>query len=488
MSALTIERHLAQWGLRQWPDAASYDVWQRQSLAGDRLRQLQRAAQQRHEGGESRTALELYDLAAAPDILPVLHSQRYGYYRMLAPMIAHVLEGARRVLDVGCGVGILTTWYAARFPDCAFLGLDRSPQSLEAARRFAQSAQLKNVSFQQCDVSQQEMPEGFDTIVATQALFQSESDPGLPSRSWSTFERDRDPQQQRRLEQQTGIGSRMDHVSRALAPSGRVVLFEKAVHMGRRVLFQRAMGARGLVPIEQPRLLTYAELGESVEEGPLYVMQSGSACPSSVFDEDVKPDPQEGLYRCHEQALADFVYARLPKDDVRPGALDVNAREDDARYETGRTGGGLCYVRLMLHGICEGLLLGVQALQPFMIELARHELRERQSVRSPASPENRLAHVPPEPASGAPEQTPVYEHHGPAAEHVWRTLPERVVVREKTDEEADGRQRHIEYGRCAGNFRYLYWANTYDQRQIVMMDYDRRALLEAYYAESTGEE
>ena len=488
MPAVTIERHLAQWGLRQWSDESSYDVWQRQSLAGDRLRLLQRTAQRRRESGPDAD-VEFYDLAAAPDVLPVLHSQRYGYYRMLASEIAIVLKGARCVLDVGCGVGILTTWYAARFPNITFLGIDRSPQSIDAARRFAQSLRLTNVSFQQCDLLQQTMPAGgFDTIVATQALFQSESDPGLPSRSWSTFERDRDTPQQQRLEQRTGIGSRLDRVAQALAPSGRVVLFEKAVHAGRRVLFQRALAARGFVPVEKPRFLTYAELGESVEEGPLYVMRHGSACASSVFDEDVKQDLRQGLYRCQGQALADFVYARLPKDDVRPGAVAVNEGEDDARYETGRTGGGLCYVRFMIRGICEGLMLGVQALQPFMVELVRRELQEGQSAALPASPENRRNRVWSEPANGAPEQAPVYEHHGPAADHVWRTLPERVIVREQTDEETDGRQRHIEYGRCAGNFRYLYWANTYDQRQIVMMDYDRRALLEAYYAESTGEQ
>ena len=61
------------------------------------------------------------------------------------------------------------------------------------------------------------------------------------------------------------------------------------------------------------------------------------------------------------------------------------------------------------------------------------------------------------------------------------------MLRQKTDEEADGRQRHVEYGYCDGNFHYLYWANTFDQRQIVIMDQARRALLETYFAESVGE-
>ena len=180
------------------------------------------------------------------------------------------------------------------------------------------------------------------------------------------------------------------------------------------------------------------------------------------------------------------MYARLPKDDVRSGAVAVNGRDDGARYETGRTGGGLCYVRVTMRGVGEGLMLGAQTLQSVMVARAGDECRGEPSAAFPVALEGRRTRVPSEPATGAPEETPVYEHHGPAAELVWRTLPERVVVREQTDEEPDGRQRHIEYGRCGGNFRYLYWANTYDQRQIVMMEYDRRALLKAYYAESTG--
>ncbi len=485
MSELTIERHLANWGLRAWPDEASYHAWQRQALSEERLRLLQHTTEQRRAGGDARADQALYDLAASPDVLPVLHSQRYGYYQALGPAVANRLDGARRVLDVGCGVGILITWYAARFPAIVFLGLDRSRPSLEAARRFAEARRLKNVSFQECDVSRQELPAGFDTIVATQALFQSETDPGLPSRHWATFERDRDTDQQRRLEQRTGIGLRLDRVAQALGVQGRIVLFEKAAHCGRRVLFQRALGARGFAPVESPRLLTYAELGESVEDGPLYVLRRGDApVPALVFDETVTPDPQRGLYRCPGNESADFVYARLPKYDVYSGVMAENEGARDAQYEVGRTGGGLGYVRLMIQGRCEGLMIGPQSLLPLMVELIRDEWR---AGRAEASRESRLTRFRPEPDGGSPEQVPVYENHSPAAEDVWRTLPDRVVLREQTDEEEDGRQRHIEYGRCAGNFHYLYWANTYDQRQMVIVDHERRVILEAYYAESVGE-
>ena len=472
-------RHLAQWGLRRFPDEASYYAWQRQALSGERLDCLRQTAHVRHEGGDADQAF--YDLAAFPDVLPVLYSQRYDYYHVLGPAVADVLAGGQRVLDVGCGVGILTTWYAACLPNVTFLGIDRSLKSIDVAQQFAESVHLDNVSFRHCEIPQHDMQGSFDTIVSTQSLFQSESAPGLPSRSWATFERDRDAGQQRGLEERTGIGPRLDWLLQGLAASGRFVFFEKAVHLGRRVLFQRALEARGCVPIAAPRWLAYSELGEPVEEGPLYVVQRGPAVAAVAFREDVRRDPQQGLYRC-QGAHADFVYARLPKRDARAERVKTDGGGTDGYYEMGRTGGGLGYVRLMIHGVFSGLLVGMMERQPLMVDLVRHELNQG---RDPI--ETRLTRIWPEPASGVPGQAPLYETHCPVAEEVWRQLPGRVVLRQQTDEEADGRQRHIEYGRCAGDFHYLYWANTFDQRQVVIMDQERSTLLETYYAEATGE-
>ena len=479
MTTLDVPRHLAEWGLRRFPDEASYSAWQRQSLSVDQLRLLRQAAQTRHERGDADR--DFYDLAASPDVLPVLYSQRYGYYHVLGPEIVNVLDGGRRVLDVGCGVGILTTWYAACFPNVTFLGIDRSLKSIEVAQRFAQSVGLDNVSFRRCEIPHHEIPGTFDTIVSTQALFQSESDPGLPSRSWKTFERDRDKRQQHELEERTGIGPRLDWLLQVLDSRGRFVFFEKAVHLGRRVLFQRALEARGCVPIADPRLLTYSELGESVEEGPLYVMKQVTTVPAATFREDLQDDPQQGLYRCRG-SRADFVYSRLPKDDAHSEQVVMNVGKRDGAYETGRTGGGLGYVRLTIPGTFSGLLVGTMELQPLMTELVRHALRDGQGPI-----ETRLARIWPDPENDSPEQAPLYENHSPAAQQVWLKLPGRSVLQQRTDEEADGRQRHVEYGRCAGNVQYLYWANTFDQRQIVIMEQERRALLETYYAEAIGE-
>ena len=85
----------------------------------------------------------------------------------------------------------------------------------------------------------------------------------------------------------------------------------------------------------------------------------------------------------------------------------------------------------------------------------------------------------------APAQ-PLYENHEASAQQAWRDLPAKQVVHQVTRKEADGRQLHGEWGR-AGEFIYLYCANTFDQRQLVVVDQARAAMVETYYQEIAGE-
>ncbi|HNC83279.1 MAG TPA: hypothetical protein PK999_09545, partial [Nitrospira sp.] len=85
-----------------------------------------------------------------------------------------------------------------------------------------------------------------------------------------------------------------------------------------------------------------------------------------------------------------------------------------------------------------------------------------------------------------PEQ-PLYENHEASAQQAWLDLPAKRVVHQMTRKEADGRQLHVEWGR-AGEFAYLYCANTFDQRQLVVVDQARAAMVETYYKEIVGEQ
>lgn len=77
---------------------------------------------------------------------------------------------------------------------------------------------------------------------------------------------------------------------------------------------------------------------------------------------------------------------------------------------------------------------------------------------------------------------PLYENHWPSAQQAWESLTGRQVLQEETRRESDGRQLHVELGSAEG-LVYLYCANTFDQRQLIVVEPSRKALLDSYYRE-----
>jgi len=286
----SLHSHLAWWGLRQFTSDEAYFQWQRDTLSSEDLATLHRQVEQKRRGSVA-DGIAFYDATAHPKILPVLYSQRYDYYLAIGLRVADRIGVARSILDVGCGVGILTTFYARQYPDKTFVGIDRSPVSIERAQERAQALGLTNVRFDRLDLEHIAFNPSYDLILATHALVQAEQDSGLPSRSWNTFERVRDSQQQAVFEGRTGIGARLDCLTSQLSNNGRMILFEKTRQLARRIPLQRAVAARGFDLIEQPELIRYRLVEEVADDGPLYLLGRGIAH-SLHWDE--LPEPDEG--------------------------------------------------------------------------------------------------------------------------------------------------------------------------------------------------
>ena len=380
----SLHSHLAGWGLRQFTSDETYFQWQRENLSLAELTTLHREVEQKRRGS-SADEVSFYDVTAHPNILPVLYSQRYDYYLAIGSRVADRIGEARSILDVGCGVGILTTFYARLYPDKIFVGIDRSPGSIARAQEQAEALGLTNVRFECLDLDHTPLTRSSDLILATHALVQAEQDPGIPSRSWSTFERARENQQQADFERRTGIGTRLDRLSALLSVQGRMIVFEKTRQLARRVALQRALAARDLGLIEQPELIRYRLAEEIADDGPFYVLGRGVSR-QLLWDES--PESDEGR----------------PFDRTQ---LKTRSTDPDA---------------------------------------------------------------------------PLYENHWPSAQSVWEQLEDKQLLKETTRQEPDGRQLHVELGQSAGGV-YLYCANTFDQRQLVLVEPARTVMLESYYQE-----
>jgi SAM-dependent methyltransferase len=477
--------HLAWWGLRRFDSDEAYFRWQRGVLSQQTLATLNRLVEQKRAPRAGIAAeVAFYDYAARPDILPVLYSQQYEYYQTVGPAIAERLGGAGSILDFGCGIGLLTTFYAKQFPAVSVVGVDRSDASLAVARERAKALGLGNLRFECLDVQHTPLSGTYDVIIATHSLVQSESDPGLPSHNWETFERPKDPAAQADFEQRTGLKTRLDHLCQAIAPTGRLLAFEKTRQLARRVPFQRALAARGLGLLEPPVPIQYRVVEEVADDGPLYVLTRppgiGGPRTSVEWDENPGQSAEEEFYRRRGEAAV-AVWERLPDRVATRDSQWIDQRFGPVRAEWGRAGGALAYLYVTVGDGFRGILVGSREAGIVLTHRFGDALRE---TRGDSSRFDALldATFPIVPDQEDPAHTPLYENHLAYAQQVWLRLPERHVAKDSTYEEPDGRQKHVELGTTPG-LVYLYWANTFDQRQLVIVERQRASLLEDYYQE-----
>lgn len=80
--------------------------------------------------------------------------------------------GARRlrVLDAGCGDGLLSLALARRHPAWEIVGLDLRPDLLEGATARARARELGNVRFEAADLTRPLPRAGFDAVLAIECL------------------------------------------------------------------------------------------------------------------------------------------------------------------------------------------------------------------------------------------------------------------------------------------------------------------------------
>jgi ubiquinone/menaquinone biosynthesis C-methylase UbiE len=82
------------------------------------------------------------------------------------------LQGARRILDVGCGPGQFTILVAERVPGAEVWGVDVAPTMIELAREHARrSAVTDRLHFAVADVARLPFPDGlFDAVLSSGSI------------------------------------------------------------------------------------------------------------------------------------------------------------------------------------------------------------------------------------------------------------------------------------------------------------------------------
>jgi trans-aconitate 2-methyltransferase len=80
------------------------------------------------------------------------------------------LDGGERVLDLGCGNGVITAQLAARLPRGTIVGVDASHQMIAFAAETFPTAAHPNLTFQVADAARLAFADEFDLIVSFNCL------------------------------------------------------------------------------------------------------------------------------------------------------------------------------------------------------------------------------------------------------------------------------------------------------------------------------
>lgn len=99
------------------------------------------------------------------DIQDDCSSLKVGTDAVLLGAWAHVPEQGR-VLDVGCGCGVITLMAAQRAPEAEILGIDIHEPSVEQAIRNASASPFRHVTFRTADFLTADLPHPIDAIIS----------------------------------------------------------------------------------------------------------------------------------------------------------------------------------------------------------------------------------------------------------------------------------------------------------------------------------
>ncbi len=152
---------------------------------------------------------------------------------------------ATRLLDVGCGPGVLTCAYALAVPDAQVVGIDAAPEAVACAEELARRLGAGNVSFVTGDYLDPAVdaalggPESFDQLVAVAALADAGLYPLTPPAGLSSIADVEGP----------GLEFRSPGIERLVglvAPGGAVVAMERTPDVTQAVRLGAALAHSGV--------------------------------------------------------------------------------------------------------------------------------------------------------------------------------------------------------------------------------------------------
>ena len=135
---MNLETHLNKvYGIKHF-DGDDYWLWASETL-GNNAERVDRLRPPIVEGNASRAQQKrFHDFIANQPMASVLHSSKADAIRASGEFIVKQLQTSTAILDVGCSIGYLTSYYALMSSTRQVVGCDVSIPSINIARKIAE--------------------------------------------------------------------------------------------------------------------------------------------------------------------------------------------------------------------------------------------------------------------------------------------------------------------------------------------------------------
>lgn len=151
-----VESFLSGVGLKRHRNINQFWSYMDSRYARNQIGDLERAYLKMEGGDEAAFYQEIFqNLKISIDFASLRHDLYRNYLEWFVSTIG---ETVNVLVDVGCGSGILTCFYAQHFPEARVVGFDVSEAGISCAKELAAQIGIKNVEFIVADASDPVLP------------------------------------------------------------------------------------------------------------------------------------------------------------------------------------------------------------------------------------------------------------------------------------------------------------------------------------------
>jgi len=174
---MTLRQHLEKFGIKHFDDATYWD-WGGKILSEvlsekefNHFEKLRKPLLKANSTPAQRLAF--YEFIAKRSVAAVVHSTKADAICQSGEAIARKISSKKRILDIGCNSGYLTSWYATQHAESSVVGVDISYESVSTANQFFKELSLTNVKAIHGSPEVALKNEKFDCIIDSQSVFES---------------------------------------------------------------------------------------------------------------------------------------------------------------------------------------------------------------------------------------------------------------------------------------------------------------------------